>query len=196
MAQGSPVWVDRGLSLLTGVVAVTAVYFMATERVIPALRGEPVLLQQGDSLAESLELRALGASQGEEGAGVSRVPSAQASLLLVFASTCPACYANLPAWRELVNTASESVSVLAVALERDSAAAISYASDNLPGAVTVIPRDPQRFVDVLGLSLVPYTILVDVDGRVAFLRSGRLDSASVVAATRALGALSGSSILR
>jgi len=182
--------------LLTGVVAVTAVYFMATERVIPALRGEPVLLQQGDSLAESLELRALGASQDEEGAGVSRVPSAQASLLLVFSSTCPACYANLPAWNKLINSASESVSVLAVALERDSAAALSYASDNLPGAVTVIARDPQRFVDVLGLSVVPYTILVDVDGRVAFLRSGRLDSASVVAATRALGALSGSSILR
>jgi hypothetical protein len=178
------------------VVAVTAVYILATERVIPALRGEPVLLQQGDSLTESLEFRALGASQDEAVARVSRVPSAQPSLLLAFASTCPACYANLPAWKKLVSSASESASVLAVALERDSLAALSYSRDNLPGAIAVIPRDPQRFVDVLGLSVVPFTILVYVDGRVAFLKRGRLESASVVAATRALGALPGSSKLR
>ena len=124
------------------------------------------------------------------------MPSAQPSLLLVFASTCSACYANLPAWKKLISSVRESALVLAVAMERDSLAALSYSRDNLPGAMTVIPKDPQKFVDALDVSVIPYTILIDADGRVAFLRRGRLDSASVVAATRALGALSGSSTLR
>ena len=35
------VWLDRALSLVTVIVVVAAAYFVAVERVIPALRGEP-----------------------------------------------------------------------------------------------------------------------------------------------------------
>jgi hypothetical protein len=184
------------LSLLTGVVAVAALYFLAVDRVMPALRGVPKALRQGETLAADLEFRTLGASQDGEGEGLRRVPSERPSLLLVFSSTCPACYANLAAWQEVVGAAGEAATVLAVTVERDSLAALAYARDHLPGARTVVPTDPRRFAEVLGVSVVPYTVLVAADGRVEFVRSGRLDSASVISAKRALGALSSSSTLR
>ena len=187
---------DRALSLLTAAVAVTAAYFLATERVIPALRGEPVAAAEGERLTESLVFNRLGASRDEEreirvpGAGV---PGARPYLLLVFSPACPACYTNLAAWREVMEAVGGSARVLAVALERDASTALAYVSDNLPGAVAVQPLEPRRFGDALGVRIVPFTALIDGEGAVRFMRQGSLDMTAVAAAKRALGALSGSS---
>jgi hypothetical protein len=182
---------DRALSLMTAAVAVTAMYFLTTERVIPALRGEPVAVAEGERLTESFELRRLGASRDEE--REIRVPGARPYLLLVFSPACPACYTNRAAWREVIDAVSGSVRVLAVALERDGSTARAYVRENLPGAVAVQPLEPRRFGDALGVRVVPFTAIIDSDGAVRFMRQGSLDPAAVAAAKRALGALSGSS---
>jgi len=179
------------LSLLTAAVAVTAAYFLATERVIPALRGEPVALAEGEQLTESFEFRRLGASRDEE--REIKVPGARPYLLLVFSPACPACYTNLAAWREVMEAVGGSARVLAVALERDASTALAYVSGNLPGAVAVQSLEPRRFGDALGVKVVPFTALIDGDGAVRFMRQGSLDTTAVAAAKRALGALSGSS---
>ncbi len=182
-------WLDRALSLVTVIVGLVAAYLVVTERVIPALRSEPVPVDAGEKLSARLEFELLAASPG----GRIGVPGERASLLLVFNSSCPACYANLPAWDRAVRAAEGVASVLSVALDRDRPAARAYARRHLPSTVGVIPRDARRLTGVLGIGIVPSTALVGRDGVVIFFRQGGLDGAAVDSLVSALGALKGPS---
>lgn len=185
------VWLDRALSLLTVIVGLVAAYLVVTERVIPALRGEPVPVDAGEKLAGRLEFDLLAASPGGGKGGRIGVPGEGAALLLVYNSTCPACYANLPAWDRVVRAAEGVASVLSVALDRDRAAARAYARRHLPSTVAVVPRDARRLTGALGIGIVPSTALVGRDGVVVFLRQGSLDRAGVDSLVSALEALKG-----
>lgn len=168
---------ERGLNLLTLTVAILAAYLLATERLIPALRGAPTRTLEGEQLSERLQFRVL---SGERNDGPAQtVPDTGRTLLLVFSSTCPACFENLPAWEQVAGSGRGSVRVLAVALERDRRAASLYVRRHLPTATPVVARDAARFAAALGIEVVPFTALVAADGTVEFARPGRLDPASV-----------------
>ncbi len=183
------VWIDRALSVATAGVVVMALYFLVTERVIPALRGEPVRVIEGGKLPGGLEFELLDASGVR---GTMRVPGARPALLLVFASTCPACYANLPAWQKVIAAGEEGLTVLAVGLESDRVAALRYARTHLSSAIPAVPEDPHRFSATLGVDIVPFTALVDASGSLRWVQQGSLDSGAVDSLIRALGALAGS----
>ena len=184
------VWIDRVLSAATAAVVVMALYFLVIERVIPAVRGEPVRVVEGGSLPGGLEFQLL---EGSGAGGTVKVPGEKPTLLLAFSSTCPACYANLPAWREVIEAAEDVSTVLAVGIEADRVAALQYARKHLPSALAVVPEDPHRFGGLLGVDIVPFTAVVDASGTLRFVQQGSLDSGSVDLLIRALGALSGSS---
>lgn len=187
------VWLDRALSLVTVIVGLAAAYLVATERVIPALRGEPEAVDEGGRLAGRLEFKPLVSNPvWGRGDGIG-VPGESAVLLLVYSSTCPACYANLAAWNRAVRAAEGVATVLSVALEGDLAAARAYARRHLPSTVAVIPRDARRLTGALGIGIVPSTALVGADGTVLFLRQGSLDRVARDSLLSALEALKGPS---
>lgn len=188
------VWLDRGLSLVTALLVVVAIYFVVAERIVPSLRGDPVPVGTGEKLAEPLRFEALAAGQASRPGGAEfRLPAGHPVLLLVFSSRCPACYANLPAWKRVLEERGDRVSVVAVGLERSRQAVTAYAAEYLPGAVAAVPWRPQSFTETLGIEVVPYTALVDSAGTLLFSRQGSLDSLGVSALVKALGALTGSS---
>ena len=156
---------DRVLSVATAGVVVMALYFIVTERVIPALRGEPVRVLEGGQLPGGLEFETL------DGSGTVAVAVGKPALLLVYSSTCPACYANLPAWHEVIEASGKTATILAVAVEADRVAALEYAEAHLSMATAVI----------------------DAEGILRFVRQGSLDRESIEFLIRALGALAGSS---
>lgn len=185
------VWLDRALSLLTVILGLAAAYLLATERVIPALRGEAKAVDVGAKLGERLEFERLAA--GRASSGRLGVPGEGAVLLLVYSSSCPACYANLPAWDDAVRAAAGVASVLSVALESDLEAARAYARRHLPSTVAVVPRDARRLTGALGIGIVPSTALVGGDGTVLFMRQGSLDRAAIDSLVNALAVLGGPS---
>lgn len=186
------VWLDGIFSLFTAFVVVLVSYFVVTERVVPALRSEPVRVRVGERLSEPLEFRPLGQENGSRDAAAIRLPDGRATLMLVFNSTCQACYRTLPAWQRAVAATDGEVAVLAVALDGDRRAAGVYARRNLPTALVVAPEDPGRFVSVLGVGVVPFTALLDPEAVLVFARQGSLDGLAIDSLIRALGALVGS----
>ena len=72
-------WLDLALSLVTVIVALVAAYLLATERVIPALRGEPVAVDAGEQLPVRLVFERLGAGRGWRGSGRPLVSKRQPS---------------------------------------------------------------------------------------------------------------------
>ena len=185
-------WSDRVLSAVTALVVVMVGYFVVTERVVPALRGEPVRVHQGERLAEVLEFEPLENGNGPLGAATIRLPDGRTTLILVFNSTCQACYRTLSAWQQVVSAAGDDADVLAVALDDDRRAAGIYAQRNLPTALAVAPEDPGRFANTLGVGIVPFTALLNPDAVLVFARQGSLDAPAVDSLMRALGALAGS----
>lgn len=186
------VWLDRIFGVFTALVVVLVSYFVVTERVVPALRGEPARAYVGERLSESLDFRLLGHESGTRDAAGIRLPDGRTTLMLVFNSTCQACYRALPAWQRAVAAATDQVDVLAVALDDDRRAAGVYAQRNLPTALAVIPKDPDRFVSVLGVHVVPFTAVLDRGAVLVFARQGSLDALASDSLMRALGALAGS----
>ncbi len=187
-------WMDRTLSLVTGAALLAALYLILAERVLPAVRGEPARVAEGERLPGELVFEPLDVPvAGTRSPGTIRLPAERPVLLLVFSSTCPACYANLPAWGRVLDAADGTL-VLAVGLERQRLAAAAYARGNLPVARAVVPKQPRRFAGVLGVDIVPFTALVDARGVVRFAHRGRLDAKAVSRLIEALGAQSGSSL--
>lgn len=186
------VWSDRVFSAVTALVVVMVGYFIVTERVVPALRGEPVRVHQGERLAEVLDFEPLENGNGPLGAARIRLPDGRTTLMLVFNSTCQACYRTLSAWQRVVSAIGDDADVLAVALDDDRRAAGIYAQRNLPTALAVAPEDPRRFANMLGVGIVPFTALLNPDAVLVFARQGSLDAPAVDSLIRALGALAGS----
>ncbi len=191
--RGYRFWLDRGLTLVTVLALVTAVYFLVKERLIPAVRSEPARVIEGEELAESFQFELLSRDGSASRAARIQVPGRRPALLLVFDSACPACYANLPAWRDLLAVSAGGVISLAIGLDRDPRDAWKYAHDHLPAATAVSIRNAREFATVMGVRVVPFTALVGADGVLHFARQGRLDATATETAIRALEALTGSS---
>jgi len=187
------IWLERGLNLATALALAAALYLVAAQRVVPALRGTPTRVLEGERLAESYAFEVLGPGRDSGEGSRIEVPGRRSALLLVFNSTCPACYANLDAWRAAVRHTAGLAEPLAVALERDERAAAEYARRNLAGVRAVAPVDARRFAESFGIDVIPFTALVDSDSVLAFARQGSLDSLAVRSLIGALGALKGSS---
>ncbi|UCC83021.1 MAG: hypothetical protein JSW46_19045 [Gemmatimonadota bacterium] len=188
------VWLERALNLVTVILGLVAAYLVATERLIPALREEPTAVDVGERLVGRIEFDRLAVVPGSRGGDRIRVPGQGAVLMLVYSSTCPACYANLAAWDRAVRAAESVASVLSVALEEDLPAARAYARRYLPSTVAVIPKDARRLTGAFGIGIVPSTILVGEDGTVSFMRQGSLDQIALDSLVSALEALRGPSI--
>lgn len=91
-------------------------------------------------------------------------------LLLLFRSDCSACAMQKPAWLELAARLSAlGVRVYAVTGEPRSPAAASYLGG--AGVESRFVRDPAP-ISGLGLTVVPATLLVGADGRIADARIG------------------------
>lgn len=165
-------------------VGAAAFALLTLQRSPPERRGNRIV--EGQRFGETFRFQRLGPNGFLDDAPSIEIPGERPVLLLVFASTCPSCYANLDAWREVLRSAPRAALPLGVALERDPRAAIEYARRNLPGVTVVVPRDPARFATALGVETVPFTVLVGVDGAVRYVRRGGLDSVAVRSLVEAL----------
>lgn len=150
----------------------------------PEQRGSRIV--EGQRLGNNFRFQPLDSTGVLEDAPSIEIPGGRPVLLLVFASTCPSCFANLDAWREVLRSAPRAALPLGVALERDPRAAVEYARRNLPGVTVVVPRDPARFAAAFGVETVPFTAVVGVDGAVRYVRRGGLDSVAVRSLVEAL----------
>lgn len=177
------------LLFFVGTAALAAGLALLTLSRSPSQRWEASRIAEGGRLRETFRFQPLGPTGILEDASSIDIPAAQPVLLLVFASTCPSCYANLDAWRETLRHVPEAIIPLGVALERDPRAASEYASRQLPSVTVVAPRDPRRFAAVFGVEKVPFTALVAGDGEVMYVRRGRLDSLAVRSLVEVLAGL-------
>lgn len=169
--RGKKGGLERWLNGATAVVLVVAVALLVRDRVVPAWRAGQVVTV-GDEVPAGLDLVSL--ASGDTAATASLRPA----LLLYFQSTCPACTRNLPAWRRLLEERPSRMRAVAIGLE-DRAPALSYAREELPGALAVRPADRRRLIHVMAVEAVPTTQLVDRDGRLLWSRTGVLGAADV-----------------
>jgi hypothetical protein len=188
------IWLDRGLSLVTAAAVLAALYVVARERAMPARGAEALRPREGDKLVASLALESYARSDRPFEAERVRVPNGRQILLLVYASTCPACYANLPAWRRVILANGGATDVIAVGFEADPAASRAYAERHLPVVTHLAPTEPPAFAAALGLDKVPFTALISADGRFRIVRRGALDAAAESSLVRALRGPAGSRV--
>jgi hypothetical protein len=182
-------WVEKMSSLASAAALCVALFLVARARVTPISRAEPDLIGEGERISADLVLQPLTASAEPGVAAEIRVPSARPTLLLVFSSTCPSCYANLPAWRQVIEASRGVVRVIAVGMEPDRTSARDYAQRHLADAEPTAPSDPRAFAEALGVNVVPLTALIDSDGTVRSVKRGSLDSAALSSIIGVLGAL-------
>ena len=185
-------WLEWTLNAITISAVGAALYLVVVERVLPAVRGpsEPVL--EGEKLPSALSFERLGDGTNEPSSEeVVRAPGELPMLLMVFDSSCPACYRNLPAWGELIDASRGRVLPLAVGLDREKGKVRAYAQGHLAGALAVRPMDRRELLETLGIEIVPFTAIVNTDGVLEFVHHGTLDSAAVRTGVGALEALTG-----
>ena len=106
-----------------------------------------------------------------------------AALLLVFRSTCPTCERTAPSWNRLSESAVWETT--AVGLESPHTAA-AYAATHLNDARVAVPRDIDRFTRRFRISVVPTTLVIDREGRLAARHAGPLEELDVQALRRAV----------
>jgi thiol-disulfide isomerase/thioredoxin len=165
------------MDALVGLMAVLALSLLVRERLIPWF-AERSVVDPGEPVQPSPDL--VLARSGDS------VPfrRGEASLLLVFRSTCEACARALPAWNRLAGEARWSTT--AIGLE-DAATASAYAADRLPDARVAVPRDIDRFAFRFRVAVVPTTLLIDREGRLVARRAGPLEEHDVQALRRLVG---------
>lgn len=99
-------------------------------------------------------------------------------LLIFFTTTCPYCRASLPAWHELYDSSQrlppdKRPQVIGASLDSADATLHYVNMNGLPFPVVTFPYKQQRLYNVRG---VPQIMIVGNDGRIAFARSGALDT--------------------
>lgn len=173
---------DRWLNIGTALFVVLAVAVLVRERILPAWRGREVVAV-GDRVPGRLRYQALAS-----GDTLSVRPPAP-SIHFLFRSDCPACGENLPAWRSVV-ALTRGVRTFAVGFEPQDAA-LEYVRRELDAALAVRPVHRDEYVRILGIAVVPTTLVLDATGRLVWRRSGPLSEhavASLVGAVSDLGA--------
>lgn len=170
----------RGVALdvLTWVVALAALAMVVRERLIPWLE-DRALVEAGDRVGSDLAL--IDALSGDS----IRIPRDSPALVLVFRSTCAACDRAAPVWARIARW--PGISAVAVGLE-PAAAAASYVMSRFPDARPAVPADPNRFTRLFRIQVVPTTLVIDREGRLASRRTGPLEESDVVGLRRMLDA--------
>lgn len=162
------------LDLLVGLMALIALSFVVRERVVPWIEDRSIV-DPGELVGDRLSLE--DASTGDSIPWHPGVPT----LLVVFRSTCPACGRAIPTWVELSSTGLWRTT--AVGLEPADDAA-RYAGTHLPLARAAVPRDIDAFVKRFRIRVVPTTLVIDREGRLAARHAGPLEASDVKALRR------------
>ncbi|MBN1612443.1 MAG: redoxin domain-containing protein [Polyangiaceae bacterium] len=107
-------------------------------------------------------------------------PQARAQLYLVYRTDCVYCTRSLPAWLEIVARAETmpAVRILGISLDSEEITE-SFEIDRGLTFSSVSLRDT-RLVDLHRFWIVPQTIVLNSQGRVAFSRIGVIESAPAV----------------
>lgn len=158
------------LDLLTWIVAAAALALLARERVMPWLMDRSIV-DPGDRVGAEMAL--IDAMSGDSIAVATDSPT----LVLVFRSTCAACERAVPAWTRLLRLAGAGA--IAVGLE-PAATAARYARSRFPTARPAVPADPERFARQFRIQVVPTTLVIDREGRLAVRQAGPLEESDVM----------------
>jgi hypothetical protein len=157
------------LDVLTWIVAIAAVAMFARDRMIPWL-ADRSMVDPGDRVGTELAL--IDAVSGDSIRATANSPT----LLFVFRSTCAACERAVPSWTRLARLAGSGV--IAVGLE-PAAAVVRYVRSRFPFARPAVPADPTRFARQFRIQVVPTTLIIDREGRLAVRRAGPLEDSDV-----------------
>ncbi len=175
MSQSSPARARFGLLLdglsllvLCGAIGLFFTTRRDSARPVPTLPAAPV---------RDSSFSALGVSDEQGQSSLLRPsPGGRGLLLLVFKSDCPACGIQKAEWVRLARRARErAVEVVALTLEPLSPPVREY----FGGAGIPVRRiaDPGPGLSILQTTVVPATILITDQGRIAFHAIGLLDGA-------------------
>jgi len=167
---------ELALDVAVGLMAVLALYFLVRERVAPWV-AERSIVDPGEAVQQSPSL-----VDAETGDSI-LFRAGAATLLLVFRSTCPTCERTAPSWNRLAESAAWETT--AVGLE-DPQTAAAYAATHLKDARVAVPRDIDRFTRRFRISVVPTTLVIDREGRLAARHAGPLEELDVQALRRAV----------
>lgn len=101
-------------------------------------------------------------------------------LVLFFKSTCSACEANAPAWKELSRGQARGFQAVVVSNEGAQTATQWLTRHGIENARIVMPSTPAEITAKWGISAVPTTLVVGSDGTVVFGHVGALNKADLV----------------
>jgi thiol-disulfide isomerase/thioredoxin len=143
----------------------------------------PHVLRTGDRLI-ALPVESLG------GSNATLAPSGKPQIINVFATWCPPCRAEMPAFAALANRLqSRGVQVVGVDQQEDATRVALFAQHfDLTYPLYIDRRNVTH--DVLGARMIPTTIFVDAKGIIRWERSGPLgagDFRSLAAAMESAG---------
>jgi peroxiredoxin len=168
---------ELGLLVLLGAVAAGGVYLVRMNRTLAAENAR--LARRAVEPRPGLYVGAL-ALTTLDGRPAALGALGHRELLFFFNTTCPYCRASLPAWNAIADRvrAATDLAVYGVAFDSAAAAAAYAAEQGLRFPVIAQP-DP-RIVGLYRVSSVPLVLVVNADGRMAYVRLG------VLAAPRAI----------
>lgn len=107
-------------------------------------------------------------------------------VLLFFNTTCPYCLNSVPTWNALTDLAESRDDVTAIGVALDSTHLVTaYRGDHDLRYPVVELRDP-RFTRLFRVTTVPLTMVIEPDGRVAYVRRGQFASQMLVDSVRAV----------
>lgn len=132
----------------------------------------PQILKPGDRLVP-LAVTSL------EGTNATLLPAGRPQLLNVFATWCPPCRAEMPAFTKLAAQLQQrGIEVVGIDQQEPVSAVAAFARDfTVPYPVYVDETNVTH--DVLGARVIPTTILIDSRGVIRWERSGPLDEQSM-----------------
>ncbi len=165
---------EMALDIVVGLTAVLALFFLIRERVAPWI-AERSVVDPGETVGQVPSL-----VDAETGDSIA-FQSGTATLFLVFRSTCPTCERTAPAWNRLA--ASNAWQTTAIGLESRQTAA-AYAATHLTAARVAVPQDIDRFTRRFRINVVPTTLVIDREGRLAARHAGPLEELDVQALRR------------
>lgn len=133
---------------------------------------KPQILKTGDRLVPI-------AVTSLKGTSATLLPAGRPQLLNVFATWCPPCRAEMPAFTKLAAQMQlRGIDVVGIDQQESVEAVAAFARDfTVPYPVYVDETNVTH--DVLGARVIPTTILIDSRGIIRWERSGPLDAQSM-----------------
>ncbi|MBM4162479.1 MAG: TlpA family protein disulfide reductase [Ignavibacteria bacterium] len=94
-------------------------------------------------------------------------------MIFIFTTTCPFCKEIVPTWNELSVMAQSSLSVFAVSLDSKDLTS-EYIKQNRVSYPVLVANDAKTFKKINKTHVVPQTILVERNGKVQKVWTGKL----------------------